>query len=171
MAGMDPPPFSFGTVNTAAHPAFDPGPEGGGAQLFSLNYGKSIGTALHPIRKRFADAPFDREDAEPQAMFERLLTLAERLIGVARSPLKLLKRLECLFPGWLRGGLRAVLGAGRSLGGTCRCGGTRDPMPRGVGTARPGGGAAAGEAEEEGGAAPGGKEARPPLPSTNCCAC
>jgi len=104
----------FGIVTTPAHPAFDPdpGPQGGGAQLFTLNYGKSIGTALHPILHGEVDAPFDRDDEEVQAMVERLVTLAERLLGVARWVLKLLERLERLLPGWLTGWLRGGLRGG-----------------------------------------------------------
>lgn len=119
----------FGIVTTPAHPAFDPHPgpeeaesEGGGARLFSLNYGKSIGTALHPILHRSADAPFTRGDAELQADFERLITLAERLLGAARQVLRLIEKLEDLLPsklgGWLRGGLRGVLRPSRAVLGS-----------------------------------------------------
>ncbi len=124
-----PLPLPFGIVNTAAHPAFDPHPapeaavsDGGGARLFSLNYGKSIGTALHPIRKRFADAPFDRKDADLQADFDELITLAERLLGGARRLLRLILWLEKRLHPWLghslRGGLRGLLRPSRAVLGS-----------------------------------------------------
>jgi hypothetical protein len=124
-----PLPLPFGIVNTAAHPAFDPHPapdaavsDGGGVRLFSLSYGKSIGTALHPIRKRFADAPFDRKDADLQADFDELITLAERLLGGARCLLRLIlwleKRLHPRLGHSLRGGLRGLLRPSRAVLGS-----------------------------------------------------
>lgn len=121
-----PLPLPFGIVTTLAHPAFDPhpGPEapvsdGGGARLFSLNYGKSIDTALHPILKGFADAPFTRGDAALQADFERLITVAERLLGATRQVLRLIETLERVLPPrlerWIRGGLRGLLRPSRAL--------------------------------------------------------
>jgi carotenoid cleavage dioxygenase-like enzyme len=124
-----PLPLPFGIVTTLAHPAFDPHPrpeaavsDGGGGRLFSLNYGKSIGTALHPILDRKADAPFTRGDAELQAAFEELITLAERLLGAARRLLRLIlwleKRLHPRLGHSLRGGLRGLLRPSRAVLGS-----------------------------------------------------
>ncbi|MCP9928255.1 carotenoid oxygenase family protein [Cyanobium sp. CH-040] len=115
-----PLPLPFGIVTTLAHPAHDPQLEQKATatgerdpRLFSLNYGKSIGTALHPILNHQVDAPFTRNDAKLQADLEQLITVAERLLGAARRLLRLIqwleKRVHPRLGHSFRGGLRGLL--------------------------------------------------------------
>ncbi|MFN9622321.1 MAG: carotenoid oxygenase family protein [Cyanobacteriota bacterium] len=76
-------PLPFGIYTTPAHPVFVPAAKtetGGRGRLFTLNYGKSIGTALHPIINRYVDAPFTRTDQDLTAILNNLIDQTEFIL-------------------------------------------------------------------------------------------
>lgn len=79
----------FGIVTTTAHTAFDPNinRDTTPPQLYTVNYGKSISTALLPIFTNEAGYPEDREETI-LASFERLLTAIEIRTDLIRTPLE-----------------------------------------------------------------------------------
>jgi carotenoid cleavage dioxygenase-like enzyme len=116
-----PLPLPFGIVTTPAHPAFAPPSEKDGkdAQLFTLNYGKSLGTELHPIFHRYVDAPFTKSEDELILFFHGLIDFTEGMLNVARAILKSLRSLERASPSWLKNrskkAISRILRALRSL--------------------------------------------------------
>lgn len=90
----------FGIVTTPAHPAFAPADAatGQGARLFTLNYGKSIGTALHPIIRGYVDAPFTQTDAQLAALIQRLMARTEAVLKVVSVILRILRVVERFSP-------------------------------------------------------------------------
>ena len=89
-------PVPFGIVTTPAHPAFKPAStdEKNDAKLFTVNYGKSIGTALHPIIHRYVDAPITKTEEELIRTLHQLIGLSESLLAALQSLLKILRWLE-----------------------------------------------------------------------------
>ncbi len=91
-----PLPLPFPIVTTTAHPAFDhtPDPVSQRAQLYTLNYGKSIGTAMHPILSGDAGAPFTHSDEEVEQEVRELITTMKRLLGWLSGPLGVLLKVD-----------------------------------------------------------------------------
>ena len=97
-------PVPFGIVMAPAHPAFAPSDaaQGRGAQLFSVNFGKSIGTFLHPILHGCVDDPYTIKDEETLATIQRYVSLGKRMVWGLDLFLKILRPLVRLSPSWLR---------------------------------------------------------------------
>ena len=92
-------PMPFGIVTTPAHPVFDSssGPDQQGPRLFTLNYGKSIGTSLHPIKSGYVDAPF-KSDKQLIKSVQRLTTITQVVVTGLLKALIVLRKIESMLP-------------------------------------------------------------------------
>jgi carotenoid cleavage dioxygenase-like enzyme len=90
----------FGIVTTPAHPAFAPSgqQQTSGCSLFTLNYGKSIGTTLHPIINGYVDAPFKNKDKELVKTINDFLSFTENCLTIINAILPRLKVIERVVP-------------------------------------------------------------------------
>ena len=86
----------FGIVTTTAHTAFDPnsGREGRSATLFSVNYGKSISTALRPIFTNEAGEELPQPVERTVAELRQVLNAIEARISWVLEPLRTLLMVE-----------------------------------------------------------------------------
>lgn len=115
----------FGIFTTTAHTAFDPNTDRPDTppQLFTVNYGKSIGTALRPIFTNEAGEPLPEPVEEIVDDFKRFLDVIEQRVTWLQQPLstfldtekQLLQSVPQEFQaGWqgLRHQVRTIVGQG-----------------------------------------------------------
>jgi len=105
----------FGIFTTTAHSAFDPNTDRPDTppQLFTVNYGKSVATALWPIFTNEAGEPLPEPVEAILAEFERLLDVIEQRVTLVQQPLGALLDTEAQVLDPLPQELRQVWQGGR----------------------------------------------------------
>lgn len=106
-------PVPFGLFTTPAHPAFAPpsDKDANDSKLFTVNYGKSIGTFLHPVIHGYVDAPVTKSETEMIGIIYKMISLIELLLSVFRSLLSILRWIEVVTPSWLSNTVKRVSGS------------------------------------------------------------
>jgi carotenoid cleavage dioxygenase-like enzyme len=113
-------PVPFPICTTSAHAAYTPPSQSkqGDALLFTVNFGKSLATFMHPMIHGYVDAP-RTSDEQLEKDIRELISLSENLLGAVSSLLGILRKLEGFLPRPVaRFGkkvTRTLLGVGRRL--------------------------------------------------------